>query len=337
MEDRSLLGILAHYLKDHRKIIIVNGLFFFILNIVFYLYSFPLEMNIYVLVLLAIVVGFFSLQDFIVYYRKHIELIAIEKQIEIGLDKIPEASNLIEEDYQGILKALYTQGSELVSKIDIKHTEMVEYYTLWAHQIKTPISAMRLLLQGGNIENNKELLIQAFRIEEYVDMALNYLKIEGSSSDLVIQKHNLIDIVRQSVRKYATLFIRKNIALELKEMDFTVITDEKWLSFVIEQILSNSLKYTQSGKISIYMHPETKGVLVIEDTGIGIAEEDLPRVFEKGFTGYNGRMDKKATGIGLYLCKKILDKLSHKMTIESKINRGTIVQINISSKKTIIE
>ena len=147
-------------------------------------------------------------------------------------------------------------------------------------------------------------------------MVLGYLKIDGTSSDLLLQNYSLLDIVRQSVRKYAYMFIRKNIILELKEMNCTVLTDEKWLVFVIEQILSNALKYTSSGKISIYMEDTEEKLLIIEDTGIGIAEEDLPRVFEKGFTGYNGRMDKKATGIGLYLCKKILDKLSHKITID---------------------
>ncbi|MEQ8197417.1 MAG: ATP-binding protein [Clostridiaceae bacterium] len=225
----------------------------------------------------------------------------------------------------------------MISKIDIKHTEMIDYYTLWAHQIKTPIAAMRLLLQSDQTEQNKELLGQTFRIEQYVEMVLGYLKIHSPSSDLVLQNYRLLEIIRHCIRKYAHIFIGKNIALELKEMDCTVLTDEKWLEFAVEQIISNALKYTNSGKISIYMEDEEKKILVIEDTGIGITEEDLPRVFEKGFTGYNGRMDKKATGIGLYLCKKILDKLSHRITVISKVNVGTKVKIHLSSVKTIID
>lgn len=337
MEEKSFLQIVLWYIKDHRKTIIINSVFLSIFLMVFFLYSLPFESIAYAFLLSASVGVVFIVYDFLKYYKKHNELCIIEKQISIGLDKMIPANNLIEGDYQSILKTLYKQSRELISKIDIKHTEMIDYYTLWAHQIKTPIAAMRLLLQSNQTEENKELLIQSFRIEQYVEMVLGYLKIDGASSDLLLQNYSLLDIIRQSVRKYAYMFIRKNIVLELKEMDCTVLTDEKWLVFVIEQILSNALKYTASGKISIYMEDTEEKVLVIEDTGIGIAEEDLPRVFEKGFTGYNGRMDKKATGIGLYLCKKILDKLSHKITINSKINLGTTVKIHFYSIKTIME
>ena len=166
-------------------------------------------------------------------------------------------------------------------------------------------------------------------------MVLGYLRIESISSDLVLSQYYLSDVVKQAIRKYATIFIGQKITLDFKEMDCMVLTDEKWLVFVIEQILSNALKYTKSGTISIYM--EAEKTLVIKDSGIGIASEDLPRVFEKGFTGFNGRMDKKSTGIGLYLCKKILNKLSHKITITSQIDLGTMVRIDLSSVKILIE
>lgn len=337
MKETSFLRIVLWYIKDHRKTIIIDSVFLSIFLMVFSLYSMPLESIVYAFLLSACVGAVFIVNDFNKYYKKHNELCLLEKQISTGLDKIPSANNLIEADYQNILRTLYHQSTELISQIDIKHTEMIDYYTLWAHQIKTPIAAMRLLLQSDHTEGSKELLTQTFRIEQYVEMVLGYLKIDGASSDLLFQNYSLLDIVRQSVRKYAHMFIRKNIVLELKEMDCTVLTDEKWMVFVIEQILANALKYTPSGKISIYLEDNEGKILVIEDTGIGIADEDLPRVFEKGFTGYNGRMDKKATGIGLYLCKKILDKLGHKITIESKINVGTTVKIDLSSRKTIIE
>lgn len=331
------MNIILGYIKNHIKALIINFIFITIFLVVFYLYSLPFETIFYGFLLSAVVGAFFIGFDFTRYYKKHKGLAYIEKHINIGIDNMPLADNLIEADYQNILKKLYEQSTELISKTDIKQSEMIDYYTLWAHQIKTPIAAMRLLLQSDKKEENKELLEQTFKIEQYVEMVLSYLKIDGSYSDLVFQHYILLNIIRQSVRKYAHMFIRKNISLELIEMDCTVLTDEKWLSFVIEQILSNSLKYTRSGKISISMHETKEKVLVIEDTGIGIAEEDLPRVFEKGFTGYNGRMDKKATGIGLYLCKKILDKLSHKITIKSNVNEGTTVEIDLSSINTIIE
>lgn len=337
MKEKSFLWVVLWYIKGHRKTIVMDSVFLAIFIVVFSLYSLQLEAIVYAFFLAACMAAIFIVYDFMKYYKKHNELCILEKQISTGLEEIPLANNLIEADYQNILRALYNQKTELISKIDIKHTEMIDYYTLWAHQIKTPIAAMRLLLQSDHTEQNRELLAQTFRIEQYVEMVLGYLKIDSASSDLVLQNYSLLEIVRQGIRKYAHMFIRKNIVLDLKEMDCTVLTDEKWLVFVIEQILSNALKYTNSGKISIYMEDTERKVLVIEDTGIGIAEEDLPRVFEKGFTGYNGRMDKKATGIGLYLCKKILDKLSHRITITSKVNVGTTVKIDLSSIKTMIE
>ncbi|MGB4496697.1 MAG: ATP-binding protein, partial [Bacillota bacterium] len=201
--------------------------------------------------------------------------------------------------------------------------------TTWAHQIKTPIAAMRLLLQSEQSETNSELLEQLFKVEQYVEMVLQYLRLENISSDLVLKEHSLDTIVKQAVRKYSNSFIRKKIKLNYAELNHNVLTDEKWLVFVIEQILSNALKYTDSGEISIYMDDEMPDTLVIEDTGIGIAEEDLPRVFERGFTGYTGRIDKKATGIGLFLCKQILDRLSHTITIESQVGEGTKVKIGL--------
>lgn len=340
MREESFLQILFWYIRGHMKTIIMNGIFLLIFVAVFSLYRLDLEPVGYGLFLSACAAIILVTGDFISYYRKHKELNILKWQINVALPKLPMVDDLIESDYQNILHELYNHKQEMTSKIDNKQSEMMDYYTLWAHQIKTPIAAMRLLFQSETVsesEGKRELLAQVFKIEQYVEMVLGYLKIENSSSDLVLQHYKLSEIVRQGIRKYANIFIRKNITLDFIEMDCVVLTDEKWLLFVIEQILSNALKYTSRGKISIYMDPAEESTLVIEDTGIGIAEEDLPRVFEKGFTGYNGRMDKKATGIGLYLCKKVLDKLSHKIAITSKLDQGTKVKIDLSSAETIIE
>lgn len=176
---------------------------------------------------------------------------------------------------------------------------------MWVHQIKTPIAAARLLLQ------EEETDIQAvqnrlFDIEQYVEMVLGYLRTEDMSSDICLKEVELDELVREQIHKFARIFIGKKISLDYHGVQEKVLTDEKWLGFVIGQILSNALKYTKNGKISIYMSGENSHTLVIEDTGIGIREEDLPRVFEKGFTGYNGREEGRSTGIGLYLCGKIM-------------------------------
>lgn len=340
MKEEALLKVLLGYIKSRVKTIVLNSIFLLIYVLVLVLYSIDLEPIGYGLLLSICVTIIFIGIDFIKYFKKHKQLSILEEQITVSLAGLPIADSLIEQDYQNILKELYNSKQELISRTDNKQREMMDYYTLWAHQIKTPIAAMRLLFQSDEIEESeekRELIAQVFKIEQYVEMVLGYLKIENTGSDLVLQHYDLSEIVRQGIRKYANIFIRKNIALDFKEMDCRVLTDEKWLQFVIEQILSNALKYTKSGKISIFMEPGMQKTLVIEDTGIGIAEEDLPRVFERGYTGYNGRMDKKATGIGLYLCKKILDKLSHKISITSKLDRGTTVKIDLSSRETIIE
>lgn len=143
-------------------------------------------------------------------------------------------------------------------------------------------------------------------------------------------------IVRKAVKKFAAQFIGKKISIELNNLDTNVKTDEKWLGFIIEQLISNAVKYTRNGgKISIYMKETFNSadrILVIEDNGIGITKEDIPRIFERGYTGYNGRMSKKSSGIGLYLCRKAADKLGISIAIESKLDKGTKVLLDMTQK-----
>ena len=213
--------------------------------------------------------------------------------------------------------------------------DLTSYYTLWVHQIKTPIAAMDLLLQAGP-DRATEMEIELQKIAQYVDMVLQYLRLDSTDKDLVLQRCQLDAVVRQTVRKYAKLFILKKIQLVFQETKWEVLSDEKWLCFLLEQLLSNALKYTpEGGKISIFLEGETN--LVIADTGIGIAPEDLPRVFEKGFTGNNGRMDKKATGIGLYLCRRVTNLLGHTISIASEPGVGTHVLLGLGRPQFDIE
>lgn len=211
----------------------------------------------------------------------------------------------------------------------------MDYYTTWVHQIKTPISVMRMNLQGEDTEEHRELLAELFRVEQYVEMALNWMRLGSDSKDFLFREYALDGIIRQAIRKYAPQFIRRRIRLVYEPAEGKVLTDEKWLLFIIEQLLSNAVKYTQQGSVSIRVVPEK--VLEIEDTGIGIAPEDVPRIFEKGFTGYNGRADKKSTGLGLYLCRLTAEKLSHKISVESQVGVGTKVSIDLHSDTLWVE
>ena len=201
---------------------------------------------------------------------------------------------------------------------------------MWAHQIKTPIASMRLTLQNEDSPLSRTISDDLFRIEQYVEMVLCYLRLGSESTDYVIAKQDLDKLLKQAFRHFSGQFISKKLKLEYEETPFTALTDEKWLLFVIEQILSNAVKYTPSGG-EIRVSMKTPGILCIKDTGIGIAPEDLPRIFERGYTGLNGRADKKASGLGLYLCKRICDNLNHRIWAES--GEGTAVYLDLRSKK----
>lgn len=329
--------LLMIYFKMQLKVIILLSLFWVTFAFVFFLYNLSVEPAVYAIVLSASMGTIFFIVDFIKLYKKHRLLLDLKSSITLGFDKLPEPEGIIEEDYRDLLISVYKKSTEIAYAAEIGRSNLVDYYTLWAHQIKTPIAAMRLVLQSEESEQNSELSMELFKIEQYVEFVLQYLRVESMSSDLLLKKYSLDDIVKQAVRKYARMFIRKKIKLNFKELNCEVLTDEKWLVFVIEQLLSNALKYTKEGTISIYMDSCSEKTLIIEDTGIGIREEDLTRLSERGFTGYNGRSDKKSTGLGLYLCKQILNRLSHSIAIESKVDKGTKVMIDLETIEVGIE
>lgn len=335
MKTMHFWKILWGYIRRIKKSCLLYILLFLIFYVVFLLNHQMTDSVLYAFLLCTVLALVAAGFDFFAYYKRYRVLEQQKSRILYDLEQLPKPLGLFEEIYDEMLRFLYADKSRVISEYDRKTEETAEYYTLWAHQIKTPIAAMRLLLQNEDTEKNKELLVELFKVEQYVEMVLSYLRMNSDTTDYLIREYSLESIVKHSVKKYAPLFIRKKIKLELRGMPEKVLTDEKWLSFVIEQILSNSLKYTAKGSISVYTEP--KGVLVIEDTGIGIAPEDLPRVCENGFTGYNGRSDKKATGLGLYLCKQILKKLHHSIEIESRVQAGTKVKIDLRRENIRVE
>lgn len=337
MKKAEIFKIITFYIRARLKGVILLILCCLTFTIVFSLYNLPVEPVAYASIL-CISIGFlFLIVDFLYFYKKHKLLKELKDNIIVSFDNLPEAKDLIEKDYYDLLTIVYNQNIQTSYNADINRSDLIDYYTLWAHQIKTPISAMHLILQSEESDLSSELSMELFKVEQYVEFVLQYLRLESMSSDIVLRKQSLDNIVKQAVRKYSRMFIRKKIKLNFKELNCDILTDEKWLVFVIEQLLSNALKYTKDGTISIYIDKISKKTLVIEDTGIGIREEDLSRIFERGFTGYNGRWDKKSTGLGLYLCKQILNKLSHSITIESKVDKGTKVKINLETIEVGIE
>ena len=327
--------IISKYIKQYIKPILLFILFTLVFSLVFVLYNISTEPVIYASLLCCFIGLICICINFINYYKKHIQLYKLQNEISISLENLPSPKTLMEEDYTNLILTLNKEYKTYISKSDIAKSDMIDYYTMWVHQIKTPISAMKLLIQTSESEISSDLSSELFKIEQYVEMVLSYIRLGSNENDFVIKEYDLDNIVRQAIRKYAPLFIRKKINLDFQPTTYKVLTDEKWLVFVIEQLLSNAIKYTNKGKISIYPLEDKK--LVIEDTGIGISQEDIPRIFDKGFTGYNGRTDKKATGLGLYLCKNILDKLSHKISIESEVGVNTKVILDLAMVNVNIE
>ena len=216
-----------------------------------------------------------------------------------------------------------------------RYTDLMDYYTLWVHQIKTPIAASQLLVQDVTDRNIKSLLEQEiFKIDAYTHLVLQYLRLENFHDDLQLKQVALEHLVKEVVRKYSLFFIQKGLTINLDDLDVKVISDEKWLLVIIEQVLSNSLKYTKSGGIEVYFKDNT---LYLKDSGIGIKDSDILRVFERGFSGYNGRLTQQSSGLGLYLSKKIADQLGHDISISSQVGQGTTVSIHFQKKKLAID
>lgn len=323
------------YARGRWKAAALLALFAGIFAAVLWLYQLPTEPVLYAAALCAamgmIAVG----ADFVRFCTRDERLKALAQRFD-DASHLPAAANAVEADYQAILLAQLARERETANRADDSLRELIDYYTLWAHQIKTPIAAMRLQLQSG--AGRDELEEELFRIEQYAEMVLGYLRSESLSGDLMIRTCDLDDIVRGCVRKYRKQFIRRRLALDYQPLRASALTDAKWLGFVIEQVLTNALKYTPAGRIAIYMDALRPNALVIADTGIGIRPEDLPRVFEKGYTGFNGREgDRRSTGIGLYLCRRILRRLGHTIEIESRPGEGTRVVIGLDSVELQVE
>lgn len=303
----------------------------------------------YALGLAAFLGSCYLVWDYVKYREKYRTLskLLVAEERSGGL---PQTLSSMERAYQQIIEAQEKEKKALITKLDEKQQNMADYYTMWTHQIKVPLAAMDLLLQDeyedvdadAGCLARRQLREEVFKTGQYVDMALHYARMESISADLSFARLDVDELVKGALKKYWILFSGAGLQLHLEECHARVVTDGKWFSFVIEQVLSNAVKYTKIGVISIYgadekgnHRTEDCSCLVIEDTGIGIDKSDLPRIFERGFTGYNGRMEHKSTGIGLYLCRQIMDRLGLSIHVESKRNEGTKVYLGIEQKQIL--
>lgn len=299
------------------------------------LYRLPLRAVLYPVGLCLLVGLGFAVWDYRRTLKRHRALTGCGDLTAELLRELPPPESLAEEDYRAQLLHLRQLCTELQSAADNRYRDAIEYYTTWAHQIKTPIASMRLALQGEDTALFRRLLSDLSRTEQYVEMVMAFLRLEDAPGDYVFREVALDEVLRQALRRFSAEFIDRRLRLDYTPTGLTVLTDEKWLCFVLEQLLSNALKYTREGSITVELAGER--VLAIRDTGIGIAPEDLPRIFEKGYTGQNGRADKRASGLGLYLCSRICRNLGVGLTVKSTSGVGTTLLLDFTQYPLRVE
>ena len=318
------------YLRSHRLGIGLFFLFAGIFALSFVLYRLPFAAVLYPTLLCLFFGGIVLFLSCLRERKKHRMLQRTGEMTAAMIAALPPCETPAEADYQKIIAALCAECAALEQRNAAEFADMVDYYTVWVHQIKTPIAAMRLMLQNEPEATRRRLTNELLRIEQYVDMVLAYLRLDAEETDYVFRTCTLDAVLCDAIRKFAGEFIDRKLQLSYTPIEKTVVTDEKWLGFVLEQLLSNALKYTRAGGVRIYMGaPDT---LCIADTGIGIDAADLPRVFEKGYTGCNGRKDKRASGLGLYLCRRICKNLAIDIAVASVLNEGTTVSLSFGEQ-----
>lgn len=304
------------------------GLACVIFAVVFALCKLPVAAVGYAALLCLFFLLIFTVFDFLAFRRRHLRLQQLCTELETAMDHLPETVGQIEADYQELLACLQREHQRQESGLHRQYSDMMDYYTTWVHQIKTPIAVMKLYLAEETLEH-RAMAAELFRMEQYVDMVLQYLRLGGGENDLVIEEYKLDELIRETVRKFAAQFVLRKLRLTYVPTEKTIVTDRKWFCCILEQLLSNAIKYTPEGGVTVAVEGDK---LYISDTGIGIAPEDLPRIFEKGYTGQNGRLERSASGLGLYLTRRAAELLHIPVTAESRLGQGTTFTLHLEQK-----
>ncbi len=254
------------------------------------------------------------------------ETISIDEYLISEVMELPEQAE--DQVYYQLLKMAGKSMLEQIGEVERERLEYKEYIEQWIHEIKTPITAMKLLCENHRTDWTKELLLELEKTNRFTEQALYYARSEHTEKDYSVREMALSQVVHQAIADNKYLLLQGGMRLEVEEMQDTVYSDEKWVRFILNQLIANAVKYrTEQPVLRISTHKrQDQVVLVVEDNGIGIAASDLPRIFEKGFTGQNGRMVQQSTGIGLYLCKRLCEKLGIGIAAESS-EQGTAISL----------
>lgn len=333
MADTPNSGVFKLFLLSVRQQILVFLGMAFTFAGIFVLGSLPLTLYLYSMELTLFFFLVYLIVQYLLYSKRHKTIMQVGAAQSTRIEDVAAGTDPADKVYLEKIGQLQQDIRNLTNEHAGRQADQLDYFTLWLHQIKTPLSAISLLNQSSNSAESKNISQEILRLEDYTHMALNYVKLEETGSEMDLSDVDLDTVIKKAVKKYSILFIYKVIKLDYQPLGIKVLSDGQWLQTILEQLLSNSLKYTASGTISIYMDSEKEQTLIIEDTGAGIRSEDLPKIFNKGYSGLNGRLHEKSTGLGLFLTRKICKRLGHDLTIESDLGKGTRVSINLARQQ----
>ncbi len=308
------------------SILIFSSILLRALNVDSYAIAFMFILNL-ISVLIFHVYDYFNKKK---YYNELISnLDTLDKKYLIS-DVVDEGNFIDSKILYYVIKEANKAMNDEIASLKINNNEYREYIELWVHEIKTPISSCKLLIENNKSDITKSIDDEIYKVENYIEQALFYTRSNALEKDYIIKELNIKNSINKVIKRNANTLIERKIRIEVKDLDAIVYSDSKWIEFIINQIISNSIKYIGKGERIIKFYTNKVGeniILYIEDTGVGISEKDVIKVFEKGYTGENGRKFGKSTGIGLYLCKKLAIKLGLGINLTSELNIGTKVSI----------
>lgn len=330
MENRqskkSFPHFLWRFLREHKRYYSMELVIALLFLLTFYFYDVPFAAYRDALLFSLTAVFLTLVWDVSRAWREHSALHQV-RQGMIEPHRLPKPTSMVAADYQELIAVFGAQQEQERRKLAESNEQLLDYYSMWSHQIKTPLSALDLMVQYEGTPKSV-MKQELFKIDQYLTMMLQYIRLNHSETDFHFAEIEMEPLVKETVKKYASFFIHKDLQITFDDLSLTVTSDRKWLMFILEQVLSNAIKYTQKGGITIYVDHELEEV-VIEDTGIGILPEDIPRIFEKGYTGFNGREQQKATGLGLFMSQQIAQSLGHQLRVESEVGVGTTVFLTL--------
>lgn len=332
------------FIKERIIFIFINLLILLFTSILLNALKVDFYAIIFILLLNLLGVFLYHIYDYLNRKKYYNDLImnleALDKKYLIS-DVIEEGSFLESKILYYIINETTKSMKDDIAHLKINNKEYREYIELWVHEIKTPIASTKLIIENNKSELTKSIEEEIDKVEKYIEQALFYARSNALEKDYIIKELDLKSIVNKVIRRNSKILIEKKIKMEISDLEKIVYTDSKWIEFILNQIVGNSIKYIDNKKIENKIKFYTRNigeniVLYIEDNGIGMNERDIIKAFEKGYTGENGRIYGKSTGMGLYLCKKLTQKLGLGINIQSEIKKGTKVSIIFPMNKMML-